>query len=1065
VSDQAAPILDGRDVDAIVAAVLDRLPAYVPGWNPPKGGPGRTLLEVFGRSLRALLERLNQAPRKNKLAFLDMLGISLLPAQAARAPVAFQPRPKMPNGRIMAGTRVGATMSGQADLVVFETEDSIALAAANLEEVVSLWPGSDAYTDHSADVAAGRPFTLFDPQAPVRHELYLAHDTHFALSGPSTVELRFELAAPGTNPLPMAWEYWDGKVWRGFKDFRLQDSENESFDGTKGLTRSGVIRLHADCAETAKTTVGGIESYWIRGRVTASMPPQQGVAVPLVDRIKVRTFIQPTGLRPDAAFADGTKLDLSKTFLPLGNRPQPGSAFYLSSQELLSKPGAAATIKLETRDLPQYPVSSGATSFTPKPEVDWEYWEGGEWRALDPQVSPSVADADTFRASGNVMFVIPSSMDPVTVNGQEALWLRVRLRSGGYGGTIPVQLQGGSTINIVEIVPPALASISLDYTYTSPQDPPDACVTYHDFRWEDHTEDAAWRGGTFEPFSPILERTPALYLGFDQPLPADLISLYFDVVEVVGGTLGPPLRWEYWNGSAWAELVVVDETQNLALPGMVQVLWPGIPEPPQAPVIKTDGRTLEVSEPRQLARFVPGDQVFLSKGNAGELGVVDSVARDTMRLVAPPSADYSQGTVALAALPRFGTPRTWLRARLLLDGEPRRSQMSGIFLNAVWADQVQTFVNELLGSSNAQPDQAFFFRNKPVLAGQVVEVRELDGPRAAAENAMLLDDLARKGMSAADTRHVTDPRTGQVTAAWVRWMERPNLYFSGPDDRHYVIERSSGRLLFGDGRHGRIPPAGRDNIRTPKYRSGGGQVGSVSAGAISQLLSGVLAQSASNPRAAEGGADGQPVTEVQLTGPLTIRDRRQAISLGDYEALAHEASAAVAVARALPVTDPTGRPAQGWVNVLIVPHSQDPKPQASFALRQEVQQYIAARMPAAAGTHISVTGPDYLEVGVRAVVVPVDLSDGGPVRDSVVAALEGFLHPVTGGPDGTGWPFGRDVYLSDVAVLVESRRGVDHVETIDLLLGGTPLGEVVQVPPDRIVVAGRLRITLAGTED
>jgi hypothetical protein len=113
---------------------------------------------------------------------------------------------------------------------------------------------------------------------------------------------------------------------------------------------------------------------------------------------------------------------------------------------------------------------------------------------------------------------------------------------------------------------------------------------------------------------------------------------------------------------------------------------------------------------------------------------------------------------------------------------------------------------------------------------------------------------------------------------------------------------------------------------------------------------------------------------------------------------------------------------------------------------------------------ITVEGPRYLPIGVEAAIAPADPGAGGPARDAAVAALERFLHPLTGGPAGAGWPFGRDVFISDIAALLEAVPGVDYVERVDLLLDGTPRGESVAVPADRIVVAGPLRVTLAGAE-
>ena len=164
------------------------------------------------------------------------------------------------------GRRSAASVAGRDEPLVFETRNAIALAASRLAEVVTLWPGRDAYGDHTPEALGGQPFTLFSGLKPVPHVLYLAHDTHFALSGVVTVEVRFELARPGSEPLSMAWEYWDGETWRGFKDFvepgPVEPSSvfesgaqfPDSVDGTLGLTRSGIVRLAADCSETAKTT-------------------------------------------------------------------------------------------------------------------------------------------------------------------------------------------------------------------------------------------------------------------------------------------------------------------------------------------------------------------------------------------------------------------------------------------------------------------------------------------------------------------------------------------------------------------------------------------------------------------------------------------------------------------------------------------------------------------------------------------------------------------------------------------------------------------------------------------
>jgi hypothetical protein len=1174
----ATPPLDPRDVETIARDVLARIPAYVPGWRPTTDGAGDAVAQVYARYLKSLADRINQAPEKNALALFDLLGIELLPAQAARAPIVFTAMPSVGDSRVPERTRVGAKIEGRADPLVFETERAIALAAAKLTDVVTLWPGRDAYADHSADAAAGRPFRLFEPLQPVPHALYLAHDTLLALTGRSTVEVRVELTTRGATPIPLVWEYWDGTLWRAFKAFRPAASAGaaDSVDGSLGLTRSGIVRLVSDCAESEPTTVNGIAARWIRARAAEPVLYVPGVDVAEVDRIGLRTVIDRSlpatcaaladtdGIIADQAFAGETKLDLTKSVQPLGARPQIGSALYLADEEILAKAGAEVTlcfrkvltpeekadqqgvgfendvatavktvanaavadaeallwlasamVKLtpaseytasdlnsrtkavadardvlkkptpslddiaalddaalelrkylrdtmkpktglevpgglawnifgpigglgipdilssvsgfashnETRiddagkavssssgwirtaldnleDLTPFGLALAAGAKLPTmdaPTIAWEYWNGAAWAPLAVTASATVR---TFRATGSVSFVVPDDVEPTTVNGVDARWIRARLVAGGYGLVRMVSWKDATTgkLNFYPMIdyrPPTLEVVRLGYRWRSAERTAEHALAHNDFAYADVTENAAARGDAFAPISPVADRTAALYLGFDAPLPADLVSLYLDIEEVLGDTDGPPVVWEYWDGAEWLLVRTQDDTHGLALPGMVAAMYPGV----------------------------------------------------------------ASGTPALA---RFGTLRTWLRARLESDRTPRRSVVDRVSLNAAWAAQLQTTENEVLGGSNGQPDQVFFARGIPVLEGEVLEVRELSGARAAVEEPVLRAELARAGVPIGDVRSVRDPRTGKTTELWVRWHPTPNLLFAGAGARAYAVERTRGRILFGGRTHAMIPPAGTDNIRLTSYRSGGGVAGNVARGAVSQLLAGVLAQSVANARAAEGGADGETVAQLLERAPATLRDRRQAITAADYEAMALEASPAVAVARALPTTHPSGRFAPGWVTVVIVPQSADARPMPSFELRQQVQRSLAQRNPAAIARHVAVIPPTYLPVGVQAVLAPLDPAAAGPVLAAAKSALAAFLHPLAGGPDGKGWPFGRDVFVSDVASLLESIDGIDYVETLTLLLDGTPIGDHAPVPVERIVVAGPLLVTLSG---
>lgn len=1211
------PALDERDAAAIVRELLARRPAYVPEWLGRAGGPGQALVQTFARYMQALLLRLNQAPDLNKLAFLDLLGFSLTPPQAARAPVVFQLNPNALDSRVPAGTRLAAPPGqDRPAMVTFETEQAIGLAAAKLAEVVALWPGRDQYADHSSPAAGGRSFRLFDPLQPVPHVLYLAHQTLFGFAGKSIIELTFDLLTPGGEHLNIIWEYWDGEVWRGFKSFNPLFAEaelDESVDGTEGLTASGVVRLATDCAETRLRKVSGIESFWTRGRLAPNeaIPPDPTAQLPVVDSLRLNTAIdrelslfsavsiqyQPPpadseenllqvsvrdeaaspvilrdaagnlvqgtsvtirmpddpafiplteetdefglaeffdvplglyqveiefdgitasaqatmvdgpnllvsftlqGLTPEKAFNDSAPLDPAKAFYPFGQNPQPGAAFYFSNAEVLGKPGAAVEVLVVRAPTPQdesaiipapppTPVPFGAIpamfAATAPPKtpgvlqhrVAWEYWNGSRWVEISVTAEPELADklssakAD-LDTTAVIRFTIPEDIAPVKVNEQEALWMRVRLVSGGFGVFQEIVWADaqGNTNRYVQVLPkpPSLSSFRLGYVYRSPQVSPQVTLTFNDFQYEDHTQDVLWPGQSFPPYWPVADITPTLYLGFDRPLPVDRASLFLDIEEVRGIIEGPPLEWEYWDGAAWRELFVADETSHLRLPGMLSFIGPSLPPRPALIILQASGDQILTTNAEEAARFQPGDLITVQQGNNSELATVKEV-RGRLLLVQVPLANlYTGGNLLLAGLARFGTPREWIRGRMREDGPPVDSLVNGIYLNAAWAAQVQTVSSELLGGSTGQPGQAFFLRQTPVLVGEQIEVRELEGVRAQVEFSVLKLELLEQGVKESDIREVRNA-AGRLVEVWIRWHYRPHLFFSGPEDRHYVLDRTRGILSFGDGINGKLPPVGANNVQAFRYRFGGGQAGNVPAGAITQLLGGVPAvQAVTNPRRAEGGAESEPVETARMRLTRNIRHRWRALTARDYEDLARQASPGISAARALPGTGPDGHPSPGWVTLVILPQSPEAQPQPSFELRRQVLRYLQARAPAATGPsgRIYVTRPDYLPIGVSATLVPRDPGQAGPVEQAARQALEGFLHPATGGPEGLGWTFGRDVYLSDVAAILEAAPGVDHVEELHLLLEGAIQGERASVPPLKLVAAGdiRLRISAAG---
>ena len=348
----------------------------------------------------------------------------------------------------------------------------------------------------------------------------------------------------------------------------------------------------------------------------------------------------------------------------------------------------------------------------------------------------------------------------------------------------------------------------------------------------------------------------------------------------------------------------------------------------------------------------------------------------------------------------------WIRGRLAKPAYERAPTLLAVRTNTVSATQMETIQGEVLGGSNGQPNQVLTLANTPVLAGSLV---------------LSIDE----GIGADTTP----------------WAEVEDLFASGPRDRHYTLDRTTGEIRFGDGTHGAIPVGNPSNsnasIVALEYKVGGGTQGNVKAGAISTLMSsvpGIDDAAVANLLAAAGGRDEETLADARLRVPHAIRTRGRAVTATDFEELATQA-ANVKRAFAIPRAHPgfPGVEVPGAVTVIVVPDMDTPNPTPSEGTLRAVCQCLdQARLLT---VEVYVAPPTYQLVSVTADVVANDDADTAAVQKAIEEALVTYFHPLRGGEDGTGWPFGADVYFSRVFQRM-SVAGVQRIDRVTITLDG-----------------------------
>lgn len=465
------------------------------------------------------------------------------------------------------------------------------------------------------------------------------------------------------------------------------------------------------------------------------------------------------------------------------------------------------------------------------------------------------------------------------------------------------------------------------------------------------------------------EEGDSLYLGFDSDISSNLIEL--EVVCYMAAATGhnedyPSQVWEYWNNkeSCWRRipLCVIDTTYGFSRNGRIELLMP--------------------------SNFLPS--------------VLNNRQARWLRC---------RYTTSPVDLPPIGPQR--LRPAQYQKSPEIYSLTTRTLGGGTTASNSVVECNEVLGQSNELPGQVFKLKHSSILPRRQGEALYV-GPEVSA------------------------------LAVMTQWTEVADFSESKSTDRHFVCDSYTGEIFLGpnipqpDGstvQHGAVPAKGL-TLKFSAYRHGGGVHGNVRENQVAVLKSSIpYISEVWNPRPATGGKDQENIERAKLRARQELRIRERAVTAEDYEFLSCRASSSVGRAHCI---QPGPRYSSGQnledilpgtISVLLVPALSDaitvPRPndlRIPQRVLNEVRTYLDERRMLTAV--LQVGEPDYVYVSTDLTIVADPKADADHVAKVLRERLEKYIHPLTGGATGDGWPFRRALTLADIYAQVGSIPGV-----------------------------------------
>lgn len=376
----------------------------------------------------------------------------------------------------------------------------------------------------------------------------------------------------------------------------------------------------------------------------------------------------------------------------------------------------------------------------------------------------------------------------------------------------------------------------------------------------------------------------------------------------------------------------------------------------------------------------------------------------------------------------------WLRCRIVeAQGDQPTYKASptihSIAVNTIGgrvsASHCQVVTNETLGRAAGTPGEAMKLSRSPLVSEQadlVIEVSTPDG--------------------------------------WEVWTRVESFANAQPDSKVFTLDAVAGELRFGplirmeDGSartYGATPLVGA-TVRVPRYRAGGGVRGNLDTGLLRLMRTSVpFIARVQNIVPAIGGVDAESIDDLKARAALLVRARDRAVSVGDFELLVQRAAPSLARAKCLPGSE-VGSP--GTVLVLVVPDIPDGRVpfevlRPSQEVLDSVQAYIDERR--LVGTTVRIQPPRYLGMSIAARLAISPGVNAPDVFQRADLAIANFIHPLRGGYDGNGWPFGQDISVGDIYGVLQKVPGVAYIEVVRLI----PVDAVTEQraePTDRIIL-------------
>lgn len=240
---------------------------------------------------------------------------------------------------------------------------------------------------------------------------------------------------------------------------------------------------------------------------------------------------------------------------------------------------------------------------------------------------------------------------------------------------------------------------------------------------------------------------------------------------------------------------------------------------------------------------------------------------------------------------------------------------------------------------------------------------------------------------------------------WVKWNEVNSFAVENNESRCYVLDRSTGKITFGNGRKGRIPPVSDVNNIRVSYTTGGGERTNIPEGKIGGLeRSYGFVSAAVNPKSFYGGTDTETIHQAMRRNAVMLRTQGKAVTIRDLESITFNASKNIRKLRCISGRNASGSSESGAVTLVVLKRENS----EFVRIKNEITDYLKGRLPGnlIADDRLYIVEPTFVKINVRAQIQTDDINGIFELRKNAHKCIEDYFAAFSGTDGDNVWRLG-----------------------------------------------------------